>query len=723
MTHLSRSTATAVCVFGLAMPLATAGTTLADPTRPPEASTSVAVGQPNVPPEVSPDRQDEWDSRERNLDEGATLVGAVGLLRTRHAELQAPGQFRVGFAGQWYEAGFLCTSSNPCSTRGAPSITSDSLNHLGGTLLVGASIVQLGPGTLDAVLSIEGYGNSDSANRPSPLQVLGDSNLGVSYAARLARVLSLGGFTGLRFIGSASGPDGAGTSATAGGMLTVDLRSVATRLPVRASVNVGYTFDNTADALASAEAQQGRSVGVARQPVTRIDRYGLGVNRVDHVDLALGAEALLVSERVRPFVEATVLIPVNRQGYACVLNNTNGDGCLASTFVAPSTLTLGGRFFPYKHGFSIMAALGIGIAGTSTFVEELQPVAPWTLYLGAGWAADVHDRPPVVRQVERVVERSPPAVHVIGFVHAKDSNEAIAGAVVSYRDRNDLWPLSTGADGRFGGDVAPGTYAYVVKADGFQPGTCEVNATAPDAQANVDCPLEELPRLGSVVVHLTDASSKLPIAGVQGSLLDAKQGELRQTADPSGALRFDGVAPGRGTFRVLADGYLAFVMPFDVKTRQNTDLDAPLRATPKQAKARLSGKQITLSQPVQFATDGPVILPSSFDELAEVADVLVRNPDIKKLEVQGHTDSGGTPEGNLRMSSERAEAVRAWLIDRGVEGERLSARGYGQERPLVANVTATNRARNRRIEFSILERAGPAPTDATAPLSTSSRAP
>ena len=97
------------------------------------------------------------------------------------------------------------------------------------------------------------------------------------------------------------------------------------------------------------------------------------------------------------------------------------------------------------------------------------------------------------------------------------------------------------------------------------------------------------------------------------------------------------------------------------------------------------------------------------DALTEIADTLIRHPEIRRVEVQGHTDNSGTPEHNKVLSEQRAEAVRAWLVQHGVAADRLVARGYGQEKPLVPNVTAGNRARNRRVQFIILEKEGGAP--------------
>ena len=74
------------------------------------------------------------------------------------------------------------------------------------------------------------------------------------------------------------------------------------------------------------------------------------------------------------------------------------------------------------------------------------------------------------------------------------------------------------------------------------------------------------------------------------------------------------------------------------------------------------------------------------------------------VEIQGHTDNTGGADHNKILSEQRAGAVKDWLSAHGVSPDRIVARGFGQEKPLVPNVTTGNRARNRRVQFIILER-------------------
>jgi outer membrane protein OmpA-like peptidoglycan-associated protein len=663
-----------------------------------------------------PDRS-EWVERDRAANESNTVTGGVGLLRTQHAESGAPGQFRIGLAVEWFSAGFLCTSAFPCpnphpQNGGPQQLTSDTLSHFGGTLSLGATIANIGPGTLEGYASTTSYANSDTANEPELLQVLGDTNLGVKYVAPLGDVMRMGGFTELWLINGsgAVGLDGGGTGAKFGALATADLRGLSSPVPLRFSLNVVYSLDNTGSVLSATEA-------ALRQPVSRIERYGLGVNRVDHVDVLLGGEGLLVDERVRPFVEAHVLIADNRQRYRCVQTNPSHDNCLKFDGDGESTLTIGGRFMPWKRGFSILAALDIGLTGTANFVEELQPVPPWTLFIGGGWAVDTWERPPVVQTVEKLVDRGPPTVHIVGFVHEKEKNDPVAAAIATYRDRTDLTPIATGPDGRFSDDVPAGAYSYEIRADGYKPATCDVDATKPPpvspaqgrAHVDIDCPMEATPRAGTVLGVVRDADTGQALGGIPIGVADLQHKELRFVTDAGGGFRFEGVAPGVGALSVIAEGYLALVTPVDVKARQETTIDLLLRPQPKHPGVVVTAKEITIRDQIQFALDSAVILPDSFGILTEVADTLIRHGEIKRLEVQGHTDNSGTPEHNRVLSDERATAVRSWLTAHGVPPDRLVARGYGQDQPLVPNVTASDRARNRRVQFIIVERESASP--------------
>jgi OmpA-OmpF porin, OOP family len=108
-----------------------------------------------------------------------------------------------------------------------------------------------------------------------------------------------------------------------------------------------------------------------------------------------------------------------------------------------------------------------------------------------------------------------------------------------------------------------------------------------------------------------------------------------------------------------------------------------------------------LLKPIEFETGRAQIKAVSFPILDEVLDLMKSRPSIK-IGVYGHTDSKGTAPNNLRLSKERAAAVRNYLQGKGVAANRLESEGFGQTKPVAPNDTDEGRAKNRRVEFKIL---------------------
>lgn len=694
---------------------------------------------------VPDDSDKEWAERDRKMNEAATLTGGVGLVHLQHAQGGAPGQFRVGFTTEYFSAGFLCTDTFPCRDPRNPNgtIRSDSSDHIGGRLTLSMQFLKW----LEGYAATSAYANSNASNRPSLLQVLGDSVLGAKVHGPVGNVFNVGGAFELGLVnGTGSvGLDGGGTSAKFRGIATADLRDMAKPVPLRFSLNLTYVLDNSGRVVEDTERVRGTSI-------TRIERFGLGINRVDHFDIGIGAEAFAAQEKVRPFIEYNVAIPVNRQNYLCRPNNPSGDLCLANKQIAPSSLTLGGRFFPWKRGFNLLLALDIGVSGVSTFIEEMKPEAPWMLYLGGGWAFDTQDRPPVIKErvVEKPVAVKAPGRRIRGFIHEEGKTEGVGGAIVAWENRPELTSLVSFPDGHFTThELDEGSYVFSVKAEGYKPGECSTsvlrasstpaaNGTRPAAQTTkgglnpttppggaalppsqppangganagaggdvqLDCPLVALPRVGSVVGHVRDADTQAAIPNATVRMVDSQKKESSGAADQNGAFRFQDVPPGTTQFTVDAEGYLALTESSDVKVRVENNVDLLLKKRPKNANVTVGKGEIFIKQQIQFAIDSATILPESNGLLTEIADVLIKNPRIKRVEVQGHTDNTGTPDHNKQLSNDRAAAVVTWLSSHGVAADRMTAVGYGQTKPLVPNVTAGNRAKNRRVQFIIAD--------------------
>ncbi len=113
--------------------------------------------------------------------------------------------------------------------------------------------------------------------------------------------------------------------------------------------------------------------------------------------------------------------------------------------------------------------------------------------------------------------------------------------------------------------------------------------------------------------------------------------------------------------------------------------------------------KINILLPVFFATNRDVILKKSFPVLQAVGDALLASPQIKKIRIEGHSDNRGKVDYNTDLSRRRAQSVMQWLNDHSIDESRLEAEGYGPTRPIADNNTEANRAKNRRVDFVIID--------------------
>jgi len=114
-----------------------------------------------------------------------------------------------------------------------------------------------------------------------------------------------------------------------------------------------------------------------------------------------------------------------------------------------------------------------------------------------------------------------------------------------------------------------------------------------------------------------------------------------------------------------------------------------------------TGKSFVIKN-IFFENDEWDLLPASFTSLDSLYDLL-KTGNFKKIEISGHTSSTGSKERNIFLSKNRAEAVKEYLVDKGLEEGMFECKGYGPAKPIADNSTVEGQAENRRVEFKILE--------------------
>lgn len=165
---------------------------------------------------------------------------------------------------------------------------------------------------------------------------------------------------------------------------------------------------------------------------------------------------------------------------------------------------------------------------------------------------------------------------------------------------------------------------------------------------------------------------------------------------------------GRFSFRLpVGDKYEIYILGFKDSTLNDNVLTIP----PTTGKAyyknpfvvdiqHLPAKSFILED-CNFETGKADLKEESFKVIDELVAYLNRKDD-ERIELGGHTDNVGKPKSNLILSDARANSVRTYLISKGIEPNRVTAKGYGLSKPIATNKTAAGRAQNRRTEVTIL---------------------
>ncbi len=121
-------------------------------------------------------------------------------------------------------------------------------------------------------------------------------------------------------------------------------------------------------------------------------------------------------------------------------------------------------------------------------------------------------------------------------------------------------------------------------------------------------------------------------------------------------------------------------------------------------RVELRDNKIEFKEKIQFEVNKATIKEASFSLLKDIADVIKKNPQVKKISIEGHASAEGDAKANKKLSDDRAKAVMDYLVKKeSIPATSLVAKGWGVEKPIADNNTEDGREKNRRVEFLVVE--------------------
>ncbi|MEA1912825.1 MAG: OmpA family protein [candidate division WOR-3 bacterium] len=263
-------------------------------------------------------------------------------------------------------------------------------------------------------------------------------------------------------------------------------------------------------------------------------------------------------------------------------------------------------------------------------------------------------------------------------------------ASITFRDTT-LPVYRTGEDGKVNIEILPGVYHITLSKEGYVPREASITVK-PSSVININTVLREKERLIGGFTGTVSSFRDLKPLATTIEFLGTKIKPI--TSDPEKGI-FKGELPS-GTYnvRVSSEGYLPQTFAIIIKEGETTIKNIKMIE-------KLEEKKKLVLRGIHFATGKTTIPPDGYPILDKVVSVLKANKNVK-VEISGHTDSVGSASYNLRLSDGRAQSVRQYLIQQGIDSSRLVARGYGESKPIAPNTTREGRAENRRIEFTVI---------------------
>jgi outer membrane protein OmpA-like peptidoglycan-associated protein len=373
-------------------------------------------------------------------------------------------------------------------------------------------------------------------------------------------------------------------------------------------------------------------------------------------------------------------------------------------------------------GFASEAALSLRGAGQSGAgwtlggalgLTEGAGVAAFRAFLGVGFGR--HGEPPTpdadVEGTLAVIDGCPLQSEVVNGWKDDDGCPDELGALsIDVRFRGQNWPAQvelTGPDAppRVESIGREGLVLDAVPGSVWRASARTSDCLAGTGEATV---AEGGSRLLVALEPVLDALVEVTVTGPNGEPMPESSAVWRGEAPhcvPAGTVSITGgrsvqqVGPGAHALTVTAPGYTSAELQVAAASGQKVAVQAVLAS----ARVKVEARRITITEKVYFETGNARIKPESFGLLDEIATTILTATSVGRVEVGGHTDNQGSDTYNQRLSQQRAESVRDYLVGKGVARDQLVPVGYGETRPIDTNRTDGGRETNRRVEFLLLD--------------------
>jgi len=427
-------------------------------------------------------------------------------------------------------------------------------------------------------------------------------------------------------------------------------------VPLRLHLNAGYLMVTDKD-----------SVGTKLETTNQDEQilYGFGLE--------------YKTPYVTPFVELSGRYFLNASD--STLAGWDASGKVSRSILQKPLIVTPGLRATFPFGLNLDLALDWNLTGedSAKHIEKEQVGMPWDWQIVAGLSYSYDFFP--------AVPPAPPTGTIAGKISDAATGEPLE-AEISFPG-TEVPTVYSDATGAYTASGLPvGEVTVSVSKEGYISQDAPVTV-AKKKITTQDFSLEKKPiPKGTISGKITDKITGNPL-GATISYSGPESGTI--TADPTTGIYTVTVQTGNYTVTSSYTDYVSKTVPVTVNENRTTMQHFQLLA--KAAKITLKG--------VTFASGKSTILPESYSALDEAATILTENPEIR-VEIAGYTDSRGSKAKNIKLSQARANAVREYLIGKGISGDRLVANGYGPKDPVADNRTKEGRALNRRIEFHVL---------------------